>query len=289
MKNVKRILVGLDIFSKSNNVLKRALLVAKENKAELFIVHAIQIPWFSLPNYFGGKKISIDIEGIEKRIEKKLKALNKENKISYSILVKEGNADDILLYESKLLKADMIVIGANREGGNHFVGTTAERVAQQSHLPVLIVKQGIKGAYQNIVAPTDFKRQSQQSILFVKNIFPDAKIKVLHAYEAFYAASIYTADSYALDGLDIQQYNKAAKNSSQNSLKKFMKILSIKKGKIIDGKFNTKEALLKYIDRGSYDLTVIGSRGTSGFNALIGSIASSILRESSTDVLISVS
>ena len=139
------------------------------------------------------------------------------------------------------------------------------------------------------MAPTDFQAQSKQSILFVKNIFPNLTINAVHTYEAFYGAGIYTTDSYVLEGLDIQQYNKAAKAAAQSDLKKFMKDLSIKKGKIIDGELNSKEALLEYINKGSYDLVVIGSRGTSGFfKALLGSVAASILRETSTDVLIYV-
>jgi nucleotide-binding universal stress UspA family protein len=289
MKKLKRIIVGLDTFAKSNNVLKRALMLAKRNKAELFIVHAVETPWFSVPSYFGGKELSVDIKGITKKIEKKIKALNKELKVPYSIVVREGDADDILLYESKLLKADMVVIGASRKNKKKFLGTTAEKVANQSHLPVLIVKNKVKGPYKNVVAPTDFQAQSKQSILFAKNIFQAVKIKAVHTYEAFYATGIYTADSYTLEGLDIQEYNKAAKVSAQTNLKAFMKDLSIKKGKVIDGGLNSKEALLKYINKGSYDLVVIGSRSTSGFfKALLGSVAASILRETPTDVLIYV-
>ena len=88
--------------------------------------------------------------------------------------------------------------------------------------------------------------------------------------------------------IDIQKYNKAIRISAQNDLKKFIKDLDIKKGGIIDAEFNNKESLLKYINNGSFDLVVIGSRGTAGFNALLGSVASSILRESSTDVLVYV-
>jgi len=289
MEKLKRMIVGLDIFAKSNNVLKRAMMVAKENKAELFIVHAVETPWFSVPSYFSGKEVAVDIKGITKKIEKKIKAVNRDYKVPYSVIVREGNADDILLYESKLLKVDMVVIGANKKSKKKFLGTTAQKVANQSHLPVLIVKNRVKAPYKNIVAPTDFQIQSKQSILFAKNIFPAIKIKAVHTYEAFYAAGIYTADSYTLEGLDIQAYNKAAKVSAQSNLKKFMKDLSIKKGEIIDGEFNSKEILLKYINKGSYDLVVIGSRGTSGFfKALLGSVAASILRETSTDVLIYV-
>ena len=289
MKKLKRIIVGLDSFAKSNKVLKRALMVAKRNKAELFIIHAVETPWFSVPNYFGGEEIIVDIKGITKKIEKKIKALNRDDKVPYSIIVREGDAADILRYESKLLKAELIVIGANTKGKKKLLGTTAEKVAHHSHLPILIVKNSVKDTYQNMVAPTDFQTQSKQSILFAKNIFPAAKVNAVHTYEAFYATGMYTADSYTLEGFDMQQYNVAAKSAAQNDLKKFMKDLSIKKGKIIDGELNSKEALLKYINKGTYDLVVIGSRATSGFfEALLGSVAASILRETSTDVLIYV-
>ncbi len=288
MKKLKKIMVGIDIFGKSNNVLKRAFQVAKENKSELFIVHAIQIPWLSIPSYFGGKEVTVDIEGIKKKIEKKIKTLKKDSKVPYTLVVKEGDSDDILLYESKLLKADMLVLGGKEKSKNNFLGSTAEKVAHQSHLPVLIVRNSVKGPYQNILAPTDFQSQSKQSILFAKNIFTDVKIKAVHAYEAFYAAGIYTADSYSLEGFDLQQYNNAIKDVAQNNLKKFIKELSIKKGGIIDGGLNNKEALVKYINKGSYDLAVVGARDTSGFNTLLGSMTSSLLRESPTDMLIYV-
>ncbi len=281
MKNLKRMIVGVDVFAKSNNVLKRALMLAKENKAELFIVHAVQTPWFSVPSYFGGKEITVDTKGITKRIEKKIKALNREYKVPYSILVREGDADDILLYESKLLKANMIVIGANTKSKKKFLGTTAEKIAHQSHLPVLIVKSSVKDPYRNIVAPTDFQTQSKQSILFAKNIFPAAKINAVHSSEV-----IYVEGPYTVVGRDFVEYNKVAKACARRELKDLTKDLSIGKGKMLNGEPNSKETLLKYINKGSYDLVVIGSRGTTGLNALLGSMASSILRNTSTDVLV---
>ncbi len=281
MKKIKRIIVGLDIFAEVDNVLKRALMVAKRNKADLFLIHAVQTPWFSVPSYFGSKEISVDIEGITKKIEKKIKALNKEYKVPYTILVREGDADDILRYEAKLLKADMIVIGANTKSKKKFLGTTAEKVAHQSHLPVLIVKNSVKGPYKNIVAPTDFQAQSKQSVLFAKSIFPAAKVNAVHSSEV-----IYVEGPYTVVGRDFVQYNEVAKACAEKDLKDFMKDLSIEKGKIIDGEANSKKALLKYIDKGSYDLVVVGSRGTAGIKALLGSVASTILRETPTDVLV---
>ncbi len=285
MKKIKRILVGVDVFEKSDNVLKRALVLADENKADLFIVHAVRTPWLDVPSYFGSKEIGIDKEGITKKIEKKIKALNKNTKVSCFVFVKEGNADDIILYESKLHKADMIVIGAHSKtkGRKSFLGTTAQRVAQQSHLPVLIVKNSAKTPYKNIIAPTDFEMQSKQSILFAKNIFPTSKIDIVHAFE-----TIYMEGPYAVVGYDLSQYNDVARSCAKKDLKDFMQDVSVKKGKVIDGELYAKEALINYIDEGSYDLVVMGSRGTAGFKALLGSVATYILRETSSDVLVYV-
>ncbi len=286
MKKLKRILVGIDVSEKSNNVLKRALILANENKATLFIVHAVRTPWFAVPSYFGSKKLGIDKEGITKKIEKKIKALNKDTKVSCSVFVKEGNADDVILYESKLLKADMLVIGAHSKtkGRKGYLGTTAEKIAHKSHLPVLIVKNSAKKPYKNIVAPTDFQMQSKKSILFAKNISPTSEINIVHASEIIYIIE----GPYAAVGRDLTEYNKVAKSCAKRDLKNFMKDVSLKNGKVIDGEVDNKAALLKYIKKDSYDLVVVGSRGTAGFNALLGSVASYILREVPNDVLVYV-
>jgi len=119
--------------------------------------------------------------------------------------------------------------------------------------------------------------------LFAKSVFPSAKIDTVHSSEA-----IYVDGPYFIEGPDFVQYNEIAKASAEQYLKDFMKDLSLKKGKIIDGKFNSKKALLKYINKGSYDLVVVGSRGTAGLNALLGSVASTLIRETSKDILVFV-
>ncbi len=285
MKELKRILVGLDVTEKSNNVLKRALSVANEHKADLFIVHAVQTPWLGVPSYFGGKDVVIDHQSIAQKIEKKIKPLNREFKVNCFVFVKEGNPQDVILYESKLNQIDMIIIGAHSKakGKKGFLGTTAQKVAHLSHLPVLIVKNSAKTPYKNIIAPTDFGMQSKQSILFAKDIFPSAKINVVNAFD-----TIYMEGPYAVVGRDLSQYNDVAKSCAKSDLKHFMQEVSVKKGKVIDGELYTKETLVNYIKEGQYDLVVVGSRGTVGVNALLGSVANYILRETSKDVLVYV-
>jgi len=72
-------------------------------------------------------------------------------------------------------------------------------------------------------------------------------------------------------------------------MKDFMKTFSVKDTKIIDGELDSKVELVKYINKNAYDLVVVGSHGTRGFNILLGSVANYILRESKSDVLVYVS
>jgi len=286
MKKLKRIVVGIDISEKSDNVLKRALMIARENEAELFVVHAVETPWLSLPSYFGSKDLVIDTDAIGKTIEKKIKALNTGKKVSYFIYVKEDDADELLLYAAKWSKADMMVLGAHSKtkGLKRFLGSIVQKVVHQSHLPVLIVKNKATQTYKNIVAPTDFQMQSKQSILFSKNIFPSSKIDIVNAFETVYV----TEAPYATMGPDILEYNNVAISSAKKEMKRFIKEVSVKKGNVIDGEFDSKAALINYINKGSYDLVTVGSRGTAGFSALLGNVATYVLRETDCDVLIYV-
>ena len=284
MRNVKSMIVGVDIYAKSNHVLKRAFMLADENKAEIFIVYAIPTPWFDVPSYFTKNEISIDTDKIKKKIEKRAKVLAQTYNVPYTILIKEGPAHDVLVYEAKLLKADMLVIGANTSGKKRLLGSTAEKIAHESHLPVLVVKNRVKSAYSKLVAATDYQVQSKQSIIFSQTIFPSASIEVVHSLET----TMYIDGPYTMIGSDLVEFNRASRMYAKNEMKKLVKDLSVAKGKVIDAEFNSKKALLKYIEKGDYQLTVVGSRGTAGFKALLGSIASSLLREVSTDVLVYV-
>ncbi|NOR56795.1 MAG: hypothetical protein GQ531_11400 [Sulfurovum sp.] len=285
MKKIKRILVGIDVFDKSNTVLKRAFMLAKEHNAFLTIVHAVQVPWLSVPSYFSSDTLGVDVEGIKKKLEKKIKTSKVSPKVSYNIFIKEGNTDDIILYEAKQIKAELIIIGAHSKakGLKKLLGSTAQKIVNKSHLPLLVVKKSVKDQYHNILAATDFQGESNESVKYVKKLCPDTMISAVHS-----ADTIYLGGPYAIEGLDVVEYNVVAKKYARKDLKDFMKEHAIKKGKVIDGGTNSKAALMKYIKKGPYDLVVVGSRNTSGLNGLLGSVASTVLKDSPMDVLVYV-
>lgn len=283
MKKIKRILVGIDVFDKSNIVLKRAFMLAKEHNAYLTIVHAVQVPWISLPSYFTSAPLAIDKVGIQKKLEKKIRISKVSTKVPYTFFIKEGYPDDVILYEAKLIKSELIIIGAHSKskGIKNFLGTTAEKIANKSHVPLLVVKNSVRGKYQNILLATDFQESSNESIKYIKKLYPDTKISAVHSTETIYFGGPYTST-----GIDFVEYNDITKKYARKDLKDFMKKYAIKKGKIIDGGLNNKKALIKYIKKESYDLIVIGAGDNIGLIALLGSVASTLLKNSPSDILI---
>ncbi len=284
MKKVKKLIVGIDLGSKSNHVLKRALMIAKQNKAKLFIMHVIEAPWFSLPSYFGAADDTIDTKALQKKIDKKIQRLNTEYQVSYAVLIEEGKVSDALLYKAALIKADMLIIGANKSKKKNYLATSTEKIVHQSSLPVLVVRKSARKAYENIIAATDFLTESKQGIAFAQTVFPKAAVSAVHGVEIFYMD-----DSYALVGRDLSGYNEMEKKNAQENMKNLLKKFSLKKGKVLENGYDTKQIVLDYINKGSYDLTVVGSRGLGGAGMFLGSVSTFILRKASTDVLVYVS
>jgi hypothetical protein len=128
----------------------------------------------------------------------------------------------------------MIIIGVHSKAkrGKGILGTAAQKVAHQSNLPVLIVKKSVKDSYQNILAPTDFEIQSKQSVLFVKNIFPKAKISVIHASETIYiegpysiAGGIYLFDNFSDANRYLDKHKKRLESFRYSNIRGKISIL----------------------------------------------------------------
>lgn len=221
-------------------------------------------------------------------IQKMIKELKLPEGIPYSVLVKEGDPVDTILYQARLIKADMIIIGPHTKGKKALLGTTAHKIADRSYIPVLVVKNKSKEPYRDITVLTDFGMHSKRGAVYAKKIFPSAKMEIVHAYEPFYATGIYVSNGYGFQGFDFEKYRQDVKLSAKESLKALKADLAIEKSKLIEGGIEVRKTLLDYLKKNPCDLLVIGSRGTSGFQAFLGSMASYLLAEAPSDVLVYV-
>jgi universal stress protein A len=141
MKNYKHVLVAVELIEKNDvGLIKRAEVMAKEFKANVFLVHAVE--------YIGGYSTYGIGEGFE--IEKVLidNATSEMRKLGKHIgipedrqFVKAGSAKFVILEEAEKNKIDLIIVGSHgRHGLQVLLGSTANTVLHNAKCDVLAVR-----------------------------------------------------------------------------------------------------------------------------------------------------
>jgi nucleotide-binding universal stress UspA family protein len=142
----KRILVPVDGSSVSRAGLQQALRLARDQKAQLRIVHIVdEAVLAQYPEAIdgAGELMSTMIDDGKKTLNKAL-LLARRHKIKADSVLHEkllGSLADLILDEAKKWRADIIVLGTSTQSGlkRFFVGSDAEAIVRASRLPVLLI------------------------------------------------------------------------------------------------------------------------------------------------------
>ena len=283
MGKVNEIVVALDTSSMANEVLKRAIEVGAQHGASLLVLHVIDVPLFEFP--FGK---SIDEQEVKRKIEAQVAALNAKAQVECSVLVLQGDPANIIAVESKKVQADLVVIGSHgkKDVESAYFGSTVRKIIQQTHVPVLLVKNRAGEPYRRMIAPTNLSDYSRQSILFAEALFGKASMKCLYAYEVI---SDIQATFYAIDEEERRQLQNKVASAAKTDSEKFLKRVGADEMELIEMTASVNDDLLNYITENKADLVVLGSKGVDNMNSFIyGSTASYLTQKSPTDVLVHV-
>ncbi len=145
MANYQRILVAVDLTEESDQVIERAVEIARQNDAELNLIHVIEIVSFA----YGGD-IPMDLSSIQdqmdqharKRIAEKAEALDYPVKQTY---VATGNTESEIHEVAGSIDADLIIIGSHgRHGLALLLGSTANGVLHGADCDILAVRLSSK-------------------------------------------------------------------------------------------------------------------------------------------------
>ncbi|MCJ7764434.1 MAG: universal stress protein [Thiovulaceae bacterium] len=279
---LNNIIAAIDTSAMADEVLKRAIALAREKNAQITVLHSIDIPMFE--KLFGEVRGE---EAIRQKIEEKMKLLNAEAKVDYLITITRGDPSDEIVYESDKLQSDLIIIGAHgkEEIKDTFFGSTVHNVVQRSHLPVLIIKRPYTGDYKNILAPTDLSETSAKSIRFAKELFTHTDIKLAYAYSQ---VSDMAMDIYNLHD-EKEAYRKKIRVIEKQDADKFKKKVGIDTIEVIESFYSVSEAFLKTAEQQHSDLVILGAHGVEVSDTILyASTASFLMRSVPSDVLIYV-
>lgn len=141
MNNYKQILVALDLTEESDQIVNRAVKVARHNHAELSLIHVVEIVSFA----YGGD-IPMDLTSIQEQIDQHARKRMKETAAKLDYPVKEihistGNIESEIHEMANSINADLIVIGSHgRHGLALLLGSTANGVLHGAKCDILAVR-----------------------------------------------------------------------------------------------------------------------------------------------------
>lgn len=146
MKSIKKILYATDYSKASARALDEAVDLAKQNRAELLVVHVIEPTPYVAGEEFASAEIYAKLEDIAKReaqasMSKLMERLKKLKVKAHSLLLK-GSPREQIVRAAKSKKADLIVIGTHGRTGlsKLFMGSVAGSVVSTAACPVMTVR-----------------------------------------------------------------------------------------------------------------------------------------------------
>ncbi|ASK89391.1 universal stress protein [Sphingorhabdus sp. SMR4y] len=199
-----------------------------------------------------------------------------------NLAINYGKPPHVIADTAEQLDSDLIIVGAARHNNisDFFLGTAVDHLVHHAKAPVLIVKERPRGNYDRILVATDFSDFSAHALRTALDLFPNAKIDLVHAYHVAYEAWLKS------DGVADEMLADAEKD-----LQDFIAGLDLPESaasrvspQLVEG--NLHQSVYNMLDSGDFDLLVLGTHGRGGFvMATIGSRASEMMGWSPVDVL----
>ena len=146
MSRFKRILHPSDFSRASGAAFAKAVQLAKDNRAELVLVHVFTLPLQMMGEAYIPPDAYAEIEASTRAWAKKgldkLLAKAKQSGVRARGLVLEGIPHARITRAARSNRTDLIVMGTHgRRGFSHaMLGSDAERVVRESPVPVLLVR-----------------------------------------------------------------------------------------------------------------------------------------------------
>lgn len=147
MRRIRTIVHPTDFSRASTAAFKRAVEMAKDNRAQLLLVHVLApVVATMMPDGYIPPKLYEDMEAAARATaQKHLRKLvdqAKRSGVRVKTLLLDGIAHERIVQAARSRKADVVVIGTHGRSGfaRFFLGSVASRVLAVAPCPVLTVR-----------------------------------------------------------------------------------------------------------------------------------------------------
>lgn len=181
---MKKILVPVDFSKPAENALRVAAELAKKNKAELYVLHVVEMA----ETLFGTEQFNVNDEQIiffmkmaKKRFAKFLDQPYLEG-LKVNDYVEVGSPTMGIREVEENENIDLVIMGSNGASGidEILIGSNTEKVVRHSKVPVLVIKQEFEHLdMKNIVFASNFEEENLDAFKHAKT-FADSFEAELH-------------------------------------------------------------------------------------------------------------
>ncbi len=133
MKELNTILAAINMSTFDDEVIKRAVLLAKENDVQLHIIYAIDISVIDIEISLDSFKKKIDENDIKRKITQKLTSIDASKEVEYFIHIAVGDAEEQVVHLAKKIRADLIILGSQPKIKieNYYLGSFENNIAKK--------------------------------------------------------------------------------------------------------------------------------------------------------------
>ncbi|MCW3098941.1 MAG: Universal stress protein UspA and related nucleotide-binding protein [Chthonomonadaceae bacterium] len=290
-----KILIGSDGSVSSRNAALLASEIARRFDSETIVVNAFDIS-FTGAFEIGTCSLSASSDIIEKSMQSELAAA--ENAVKpllaplqppYRMIQELGHPADVLLAVAEREHADLIVVGGRglRQMKEFLLGSVSHCVLHHAHCPVLI-ERGQLRLFQRLLLACDGSAEARKAAdaAFALAKGFDACVDVLNVEEPSGWFGREGHDPHPVKIPEEVQQRERRCPAVHASVEAAAKETSVP-FHICEERGHAGEAIVRYAEKGRYDLIVMGRRGLGSFERLlVGSVSNYVASHACSPVLV---
>lgn len=277
----KKLLCVTDLGKRSDDVIARAVMIARALDAQVQFVHAVS-------DSYAGRVLRMKVNRAHARLLLLAERAMKHAPENASVNVRIGKPLAAITEAARDWKPDLIVMAAPRRSRlDYLLGTTAERVIRATQRPVLIVSQPAAIPYSNVVLASDLTSTTRQvaKTAVSMGMLQDARAWVVHGFTPPPEGMI------ARDALEVKRQDDADRALRERMHRELLEDLvaagvDLKRVHVTAQPATPLTAIRSTLESTNADLLVIGtSRWLALKRLLFGSVADAVFRNVRCDVL----
>lgn len=281
----RSILLASDLGPRSDRAFERAIRLAREWQARLVVATVVEesaeearaMVLRDPPGWYRGEDPA---HAAERHLLEDASARG----VRVSLRVERGQVDECLLQVAREEDCGLVVTGVARHEalGRMVLGSTVDRLARRSPVPVLAVRGRAHAPYRRMVVASDWSPASGHAFRTAAELFPDAAVSVLHGFEVPMSGLLDTARDEA-----IARIGDEAVTEGRAFIERCRPAGGAGSVSLVVERGDPATLLRLYAGQFPVDLAVVGARGRSALSEImLGSVARRVLEESPVDTLV---